>query len=380
MFPHNWFDRLRKRPRSQTAAPFHFLHPVDRFAELLETERLRADRSGDEFAVLVFRMETVDADSESLFANALRDRLRTTDHAGRFGHGRDPGRMLRGESIQGRDVAVILWNTGVEGAHRFAAAMREKCGESLPPYEIYLYPTDPPYFDDGEPAEHARKFVIRRDNLHAPLPQVKPLETLFIKPLPAWKRALDVFGAACGLLVLSPLMLLTAVLVKLTSRGPVLFTQTRDGLGGRSFQILKFRTMTIGADAEKPALRADSEQDGPCFKMKDDPRVTPIGRYLRKSCIDELPQLWNVLKGEMTLVGPRPLDSREAREITGWGRRRMEVTPGLTCIWQVHGKSGVSFAEWMRMDIRYLAARTFLRDVKLILQTAVAVVLHKASV
>jgi lipopolysaccharide/colanic/teichoic acid biosynthesis glycosyltransferase len=368
MIPQNWFDQLRKQPQPQTADPFHFLHPAEHFARLLETERLRADRSGDAFAVVVFRAGKAGMESLAQFATALRERLRTTDHAGRFGN-------------DGRDVAVILWDTDIEGAHRFAAALREKCGKSLPEHEIYLYPTDPPYFDDdGEPADQTGKFVIRRENLHDPLPQVLPLEMLFVKPLPLWKRAIDVFGAGCGLLVLSPLLLLTAVLIKLTSRGPVFFTQIRDGLGGRRFRIVKFRTMSIGADARKAALRARSEQDGPCFKMTNDPRITPIGRYLRKSCIDELPQLWNVLTGDMTLVGPRPLDSREAREITGWGRRRMEVTPGLTCIWQVHGKSRVSFAEWMRMDIRYLTARTLLRDAKLIVQTAISVVLHKASV
>lgn len=368
MFSQSWFDRLRQRPKSHETDPFYFLHAAGPFSRLLETERLRADRSGNQFAVLVFRMRTVDAEPVATFAAALHDRLRETDHPGRFGNG-------------GRDVAVILWDTGIEGAHRFAAALRERCGKLLPQHEIYLYPTDPPYFDDdGEPANQSGKFVIRRDNLHDLLPQVKPLESLFIKPLPWWKRAIDVFGAGFGLLVLSPLLLLTATLIKLTSRGPIFFTQTRDGLGGRRFRIVKFRTMYTGADAQKAALRAQSEQDGPCFKMKNDPRISPIGRYLRKSCIDELPQLWNVLKGDMTLVGPRPLDFREAREITGWGRRRMEVTPGLTCIWQVHGKSRVSFAEWMRMDIRYLTARTFLRDMKLILQTAVSVVLHKASV
>ena len=366
MLPHNWFNQLRTP--SQPADPFGFLHPAGQFARLLETERLRADRSGDAFAVIVFRAGKEGTQAFASFAKILRGRLRTTDHAGRFGN-------------DGRDVAVILWDTDIEGAHRFAAALREKCGKSLPEHEIYLYPTDPPYFDDDdEPADQSGRFVIRRDNLHDPLPQVKPLETLFIKPLPWWKRAIDVFGAGIGLLALSPLFVLTAVLIKLTSRGPVFFTQVRDGLGGKPFCIVKFRTMSVGADAQKAALRERSEQDGPCFKMANDPRITPVGRYLRKSCIDELPQLWNVLKGDMTLVGPRPLDSREAREITGWGRRRMEVTPGLTCIWQVHGKSRVSFAEWMRMDIRYLTARTFLRDLKLIVQTAIAVVLHKASV
>jgi lipopolysaccharide/colanic/teichoic acid biosynthesis glycosyltransferase len=367
MFSSTWFDRLNKEANPHETDPFAFLHSVDRFSRLLETERLRADRSGDQFAVLVFRMETLDAEFARPFATALHARLRTTDHAGRFG--------------EAGDVAVILWDTGVEGAHRFSAALRDKLGKGLPEHDIYLYPTDPPYFDDdGKPTDQTKKFVIRRKNLHDPLPQVMPLETLFIKPLPAWKRAIDVFGAGLGLLMLSPLLLLTVLLIKLTSRGPVFFTQIRDGLGGCPFRIVKFRTMFVGADARKAALRAQSEQDGPCFKMKNDPRITRIGRYLRKSCIDELPQLWNVLKGDMTLVGPRPLDSREAREITGWGRRRLEVTPGLTCIWQVHGKSRVSFAEWMRMDIRYIATRNFLRDMKLILETAAAVVLHKASV
>lgn len=194
------------------------------------------------------------------------------------------------------------------------------------------------------------------------------------------KRGLDFLGALLMLTVLSPLMLIVSILIRLTSRGPVIFRQVRAGMNGRVFTLLKFRTMREGAEEQQRALEDRNEMSGPVFKMKDDPRVTRLGRLLRRTSIDELPQLWNVLKGDMTLVGPRPLESQEARQITGFGRRRMEVTPGLTCIWQVEGKSRVSFVEWMRMDVRYLAGRRFLRDLKLIGRTAVSMLLHRASV
>src|SRR6185369_5282782 len=125
--------------------------------------------------------------------------------------------------------------------------------------------------------------------------------------------------------------------------------QTRDGIGGRQFQIYKFRTMIVNADAIKAQLRKDSEQDGPAFKLKNDPRVTKIGRLLRRTCVDELPQLFNVLRGDMSIVGPRPMCSREAQHCASWERRRLDVTPGLTCIWQVEGGTKVTFREWMRM-------------------------------
>ncbi|WP_375154878.1 sugar transferase [Stratiformator vulcanicus] len=208
---------------------------------------------------------------------------------------------------------------------------------------------------------------------------VRPLEELLLNPMPRWKRTLDVVGAAVGIVALSPLLFATALLIKLTSPGPIFFLQKRDGWGGKPFSILKFRTMYRDAEQRKAALRAQSEQDGPAFKMANDPRITPIGRFLRKSCIDELPQLWNVLKGDMTLVGPRPLDSREAAECEVWQRRRRWITPGLTCIWQVHGKSKVPFKEWMRMDIRYIRARSLWNDAALIIRTAFAVILHRGS-
>lgn len=209
--------------------------------------------------------------------------------------------------------------------------------------------------------------------------QLEPLENLFLHPFPRWKRAIDVVGAGCGLVVLSPLLLAIAALIKLTSPGPVLFRQLREGYGGELFQINKFRTMRVGADAEKAQLQAQSEQDGPAFKMENDPRITTLGSFLRKTCLDELPQLWNVLWGDMTLVGPRPLDHRESSKIARWGRRRLNVMPGLTCIWQVHGKSKVTFNEWMRMDIRYSQRVSFRQDMKLVFATLKQVLLRQAS-
>ena len=224
--------------------------------------------------------------------------------------------------------------------------------------------------------------TVRDDDDPPPPPPMVPvyaLEELLLCPLPRWKRAVDVLGAGAGLILLAPLLAAVAAAVKLTSRGPALFTQTRDGLGGRRFTIYKFRTMVPDAEARKAALRAQSEQDGPAFKMARDPRITPIGRWLRKTCLDELPQLWNVLRGDMSLVGPRPLDSRESDRTSWWERRRLLVTPGLTCIWQVHGKSRVSFDEWMRMDIRYMQGRGAAGDFGLIFRTAWNMARHRGS-
>jgi lipopolysaccharide/colanic/teichoic acid biosynthesis glycosyltransferase len=178
----------------------------------------------------------------------------------------------------------------------------------------------------------------------------------------------------------SPLLLLAAVAIKWNSPGPVLFHQRRTGLGGRPFTMYKLRTMYIDAESRKESLRHLSEQDGPAFKMKDDPRITTVGKYLRKTCIDELPQLWNVFIGDMTLVGPRPLPCNEAEGCKNWERRRLDVTPGLTCIWQVRsGRSRIAFADWMRMDLQYIRRRSPLEDLRLLWKTLVAVILHRAS-
>ena len=158
-----------------------------------------------------------------------------------------------------------------------------------------------------------------------------------------------------------------------------MFTQPRDTIGGRRFNIYKFRTMVVDAEEQKAALRKHSEQDGPAFKMKHDPRITPIGKFLRKSSIDELPQLFNVLLGDMSLVGPRPLPCDESAGCQPWQRRRLEVMPGLTCIWQVYGRSRVSFAEWIRMDLRYARSRSLIKDLLLIVRTVPAVVFRRGA-
>ncbi len=197
---------------------------------------------------------------------------------------------------------------------------------------------------------------------------------------PWWKRLTDMVGSAVGLVLLSPLFAIAALAIWWEDGGPVLFRQKREGLGGREFEMYKFRTMRVDAEAIQAELRENSEQDGPAFKMSADPRVTRVGRFLRKSCVDELPQLLNVLRGDMSLVGPRPLPVHESTACRVWQRRRLDVLPGLTCIWQVYGGRETPFEEWMRMDLRYIRQRSFWFDLKLIFRTALLALMQRGSV
>lgn len=187
------------------------------------------------------------------------------------------------------------------------------------------------------------------------------------------KRAIDVVGAATALVVLSPVMLGAALAVKLTSPGPVFFRQQRAGLGGRPFAFYKFRSMCVDAEARKQELLAKNEQTGPVFKIAADPRITPVGRFLRRTSIDELPQLWNVLTGDMSLVGPRPPIVAEVANYERWQRRRLEIKGGLTCIWQVSGRSSILFNDWVRLDLRYVEQASLGADVSLLARTIPAV-------
>jgi exopolysaccharide biosynthesis polyprenyl glycosylphosphotransferase len=185
----------------------------------------------------------------------------------------------------------------------------------------------------------------------------------------ALKRAFDIFTTGLALWVLAPALLAVAALIKLTSRGPVFFRQTRVGLHGRPFRMLKFRTMVENAEALKAQLAQQNEMDGPVFKIKKDPRITPIGKFLRKFSIDELPQLVNVLRGDMSVVGPRPPVPSEVAKYQLWQRRRLSVRPGLTCIWQVSGRNEISFEQWMYMDLEYIDNWSFGKDLGLVLKT-----------
>ncbi len=190
------------------------------------------------------------------------------------------------------------------------------------------------------------------------------------------KRLMDIVISGAGLIVLSPLFLLVALLIKRTSPGPVFFRQVRCGLKGRTFILYKFRTMVLDAEERLSALMARNEMKGPVFKITDDPRLTPIGRFLRSKSLDELPQLWNVFRGDMSLVGPRPPLPREVKEYEPWQRRRLSMKPGLTCLWQISGRSKITdFANWVKLDSEYIDRWSLWLDVKILCRTVPAVVL-----
>jgi lipopolysaccharide/colanic/teichoic acid biosynthesis glycosyltransferase len=190
------------------------------------------------------------------------------------------------------------------------------------------------------------------------------------------KRSLDASLAAVGLILLSPWFLLLGALTKLASAGPVFYPWDVIGRGGRPFRGYKFRTMVVNADELKHQLLHNNEMTGPVFKMKDDPRVTWLGHLLRRYSLDELPQLWSVLRGEMSLVGPRPAGPLEWEKYEPWQRRKLSVTPGITCLWQVSGRNRVSdFDEWVRMDLDYIDHWSLWLDLRILLRT-IAVVLR----
>ncbi|HWK24504.1 MAG TPA: sugar transferase [Ureibacillus sp.] len=201
----------------------------------------------------------------------------------------------------------------------------------------------------------------------------KHLESIVINESKSYlltKRIIDLFGSLVGLVLLSPVFLILFLVIKVEDKkGQVFFKQLRVGKDGKPFYMYKFRSMVSNAEQLKPLLLAHNDAIGPVFKMKNDPRVTRVGRFIRKTSLDELPQLVNVLKGEMSLVGPRPPLLDEVAHYTDYEKQRLRGTPGLTCYWQVSGRSNVGFDEWVAMDLKYLYERNLVIDIKLILKT-----------
>jgi lipopolysaccharide/colanic/teichoic acid biosynthesis glycosyltransferase len=324
------------------------IEATEQLALALYRERARSDRNRTAFCMIAITLPKRNyVNLEGTTCDILTSRLRITDEFGWLPDGR---------------IGVVLSETPYAGAVKVLRALEERLYLEATGWDfaIYVYPQteNDEDSDDGQGPDG---------------PEPQRLEGLFVKHLPAWKRIADIVGAGAGLLLLSPVMLFSAALVRISSPGPILFTQLRHSVGGRPFRIYKFRTMRVGADAEKAKLRARSEQDGPAFKLKHDPRVTRVGKLLRVTSLDELPQLLNVLRGEMTLVGPRPLPCDESAACHRWQRSRLDVTPGLTCIWQVSGRSTVTFDDWMRMDLYYIRHRSPWLDAKLVVRTFGAV-------
>ena len=198
--------------------------------------------------------------------------------------------------------------------------------------------------------------------------------TLFIK------RVFDLIASIILIIIFTPLLVLLAILVKLEDGGPIFFSQPRVGKNGKLFKMIKYRSMCVDAEARLAALQATNQhENGVTFKMKDDPRITKIGKWLRKLSLDELPQFFNVFKGEMSLVGPRPPVPREVELYSQSERRRLSVTPGITCLWQIGGRSEIDFTGQVRLDVEYIQSRSFWGDIWILLKTVPAVLLGKGA-
>ena len=317
------------------------------FRSAIKLERSRSDRSGARFCLVVFGVGR----ERSALEAALRARTRIVDIVGRFGR---------------NEVAVLLPKTDAQGAHRVASdivrRMNGSGGSIL--FRVLAYPAS----DAGIRAEEETTFS----------PLVDELQPVCAVPMPLWKRSMDIVGAALGLIALVPVFLLLSAYIEIVSPGPVIFKQKRVGYRGKLFTCLKLRTMRPGSDASghRSYLKSLIAQDNPMTKLDHcDPRLIPGAAVIRKLALDELPQLVNVLRGEMSLVGPRPCIPYEAGEFLRWHTRRFDVVPGLTGLWQVRGKNRLSFKEMIRLDNKYARNLSFWLDVRILAMTLPAIAL-----
>ncbi len=332
--------------RRQREKPSFEVHSISDFQIVIKRERDRCDREASVFSVIGFYKKNGEAFERYAepIIQALIDRVRLPDEIGWFDRDR---------------VGVLLPSTNEAGAVKIAADIQKILSRKSVSvsYSIFSYPSQ-----NGNPGE--REWSVLKDKI----------QSSFVRLVPPWKRPLDIAGSLVGLVFFSPLFLLLTAYIRIVSPGPVLFKQKRVGCGGKQFTFLKFRTMKLNNDTithRKHLKNLISSPDTPMEKLDHgkDPRIIFGGRIIRKLALDELPQFVNILKGEMSLVGPRPCIPYEAEEYLRWHRHRFDVLPGLTGLWQVSGKNRLTFKQMIRLDIAYGKRMSFWLDIKILLLT-----------
>ena len=362
--------RKRRRPLNKN------IKTPPAFHAILVKERARVDRNNHFFSLISVEALATDPEKDSIryFAQCLNNKVRITDEVG---------------WLDNNSIGVMLFNSVKTEAKQFIERIQSDCFPTSDyKYSISTYPKDKVKNSHSQEVHkercaclHAMPDFTSLNSNHSGIDKktAKELYPFFFDKEPLWKRVLDVILSIVALIALSPLFLVIGLAVKLTSKGPILFKQQRAGLGGRPFTFLKFRTMKIDAEGMKSRLLRFNERTGPVFKMKNDPRITWLGKFLRKWSLDELPQFINVLKGDMSLVGPRPPTMDEVEEYSTWHNYRLEMKPGITCIWQIYARQDKSFENWVRLDIKYQKERSVLLDMKLLLMTLPAVLARKGA-
>ncbi|MBN1868789.1 sugar transferase [Candidatus Sumerlaeota bacterium] len=390
------FDKCRRLFRSTNGTcKVNGLYSTEQFHDLLDRERGRSDRNSHGFALVIFELRSDKRNEQALtLGKMFVGRMRATDTAG---------------WIDSHRVGVFLPETHQDGARTFADHICRDVAtrDARPPaYTIRTYPSQhasgsgPRAGGRREDESSSRReenaerhpSAVATGNRNAESPAVacgggretasddrQEILKLCAAPIPKWKRGIDVVGALTGLILCAPLMCLVTALIKIVSPGPVFFRQERVGHLGRRFSMWKFRTMHVDNDVSAHRdylvdLIHDEGEDKPMVKREDNPNIIRFGRILRAASIDEIPQLFNVLRGEMSLVGPRPPIPYEAEEYLRWHANRLETVPGMTGLWQVSGKNRLTFKEMVRLDIRYARTMNLWQDVRILLKTFPVVV------
>lgn len=339
-------------------ADWSVVHDSASFGTIIRREKLRADRDGNGFSLVVIDLAGCDLSGlgRRRFLFLIHSQLRTIDSVG---------------WLDERHIAVVLPRTMRSGAEPIVERIIERIGgsERRSSVQLFSYPCQETPIGGGQSAELSGARQAGTESASLP--------PMFCIAMPRWKRTLDLVGASLGLILLSPVFAIIAPYIRAVSPGPVFFRQLRVGYGGRLFTFIKFRTMHCGNNEElhKQHIVARLRRNEALGKLDDigDPRIIPGGRILRRACIDELPQLINVLRGEMSLVGPRPCVPYEAAELLQWHAQRFDVVPGLTGLWQVSGKNKLSLQEMIRLDISYAANMSPFLDLKILALTVPAI-------